>query len=73
MDTCISVCAITVRERILCEFIFEAELDTTKLRGIGTDEAATMIGCHNGVVAHLKESTPSAIGVHCAAHRLNLA
>ena len=44
-----------------------------KMRGIGTDEAATMAGCHNGVVARLKRITPSAIGVHCAAHRLNLA
>lgn len=44
-----------------------------KLRGIGTDGAATMVGCHNGVVARLKVTTPSAIGVHCAAHRVNLA
>lgn len=44
-----------------------------KMRGIGTDGAATMIGRHNGIVAHLKTSTPSAIGVHCAAHHLNLA
>ena len=29
---------------------------------------ATMAGCHNGVVASLKRITPSAIGVHCAAH-----
>ena len=72
MDTRISVCASTVRERI-CEFISEAQLDTIKLRGIGTDGASTMIGCRNGVVARLKETAPSAIGVHCAAHRLNLA
>ena len=43
------------------------------MRGIGTDGAATMAGCHNGVVARLERITPSAIGVHCAAHRLNLA
>ena len=71
MDTHISVCASAVREKI-CEFISEAQLDTTKLRGVGTDGASTMIGCHNGVVC-LKETAPSAIGVHCAAHRLNLA
>ena len=51
----------------------EVKLDKEKLRGIGTDGASTMIGCHNGVVARLKALTPSAIGVHCAAHRLNLA
>ena len=72
IDTCISVCASTITQRI-CEFIREAELDTIKLRGIGTDGAATMTGCCNGVVSRLKETTPSAIGVHCAAHRLNLA
>ena len=66
------MCASTITHRI-CEFITEAELDTTKLRGIGTDGAATMTGCHDGVVARLKETTPSVIGVHCAAHRLNLA
>lgn len=42
-----------------------------KMRRIGTDAAASMAGCHNGVVAHLIGITPSAIGVHCAAHRLN--
>jgi len=29
-----------------------------------------MMGCHNGVV---KAVTPSAIGIHCAPHRFNLA
>ena len=42
-----------------------------KIRGIGTDGASTMMGCRNGVVAQLKRITPSAIGVYCAAHRLN--
>jgi len=32
-----------------------------------------MMGCRNSVVAQLKRTRPSAIGVHCAAHRLNLA
>ena len=45
----------------------------TKLRGISTDGAATMTGCRTGVVVRLKQITPSAISVHCAAHRLNLA
>ena len=51
----------------------DTNLDKEKLRGIGTDGASTMMGCHNGVVARLKAVTPPAIGVHCAAHRLNLA
>ena len=45
----------------------------SKLRGIGADSAATMVGCHIGVVTRLQDIHPSAIGVHCAAHRLNLA
>ena len=43
------------------------------MRGIGTDGASTMVGCHIGVVVRLKSISPCAIGVHCAAHRLNLA
>ena len=69
VDTCISVSASTRVE----EFISGAEIDPSKVRGIGTDGAATMIGCHNGVVTRLKQITPTAIGVHCSAHRLNLA
>ena len=38
-----------------------------------TDGAATMTGCRTGVVVRLKQITPSAISVHCTAHRLNLA
>ena len=51
----------------------EAKLEISKLKGIGTDGASTMIGCKNGVVTHLKSLVPSAIRVHCAAHQLNLA
>ena len=43
------------------------------MRGIGTDGASTMIGCHNGAVKILKSIAPSLIGVHRAAHPLNLA
>ena len=44
-----------------------------KMRGIGTNGAATMIGKHNGVDTRLKAIIQTAISVHCAAHRLNLA
>ena len=44
-----------------------------KMRGLGTDGAATMAGHHRGVVTCLKAITPSAIGVYCAVHHLNLA
>ena len=44
-----------------------------KIPETGTDGTSTMMGCRNGVVVQLKRIIPSAIGVHCAAHRLNLA
>ena len=72
LDTCISIGASTITKRVT-EFTAQAGLDMAKMRGIGTDGAATMTGCRTGVVVRLKETTPSAIGVHCAAHRLNLA
>ena len=61
--------AETITKRVI-EFITQAELDLKKLRGIGTDGAATMVGCRTGVVTRLKAIAPSAIGVHCASHRL---
>lgn len=65
-DTCISLGASTITKRIQ-EYSEWTALDMTKLRGIGTDGAATMTGCRTGVVVRLKQITPS------AAHRLNLA
>ena len=56
----------------MCAFVEQASLDMSKLRGIVTDGAATMVGCHTGVVTLLQAIQPSAIRVHCAAHRLNL-
>ena len=72
VDSCISVGASTITKRIT-EFNTKARLDMAKLRGIGTDGAATMTGCRTGVVVRPKEMNPCAISVHCAAHRLNLA
>ena len=51
----------------------QALLDMTELRGVGTDGVATVVGCRTGVVTQLHTITPSAIGVHCIVHRLNLA
>ena len=69
---CISVCAETITTHV-CEYVKSAQLEISKMRGIGTDGASTMMGCHNGIVARLKTITPSAIGVHCAVNHLNLA
>jgi len=58
----------------ICSYLKDdVKLDMNKIWAIGTDGASTMMGCRNGVVAQLKKITPSAIGIHCAAHRLNLA
>ena len=43
-----------------------------KIIGIGTDGAATMLGCNNGVVTILRRSNPQLIGTWCCAHRLSL-
>ena len=68
----VSLIADTITAHIL-KYLDDIKLDMKKIRGIGTDGASTMLGCRNGVVAQLKRIRPSAIGVHCAAHRLNLA
>ena len=45
-----------------------------KLVAIGTDGAAVMTGCRGGVVAKLRQSVaPTIVGIHCFAHRLELA
>ena len=69
----VSLSADAISARITSYLKDDVKLDMNKIRGIGTDGASTMMGCRNGVVAQLKRITPSAIGVHCAAHRLNLA
>lgn len=67
----VSVCADTITNRIH-EFIEETQIDVMKISC--TDGASAMVGHHNGVVAQLKQSTPSANDVHCAStwHRHKL-
>ena len=47
-------------------------LDLSNLVGIGTDGASVMTGKKNGVVKRLRDTCPSLVGVHCAAHRCAL-
>ena len=44
-----------------------------KLVAMGCDEAAVMIGRNTGVVKRLRDLAPSMVGIHCFAHRLELA
>ncbi|XP_060063627.1 uncharacterized protein C17orf113-like [Ylistrum balloti] len=50
-----------------------ADENYTKFMGLGTDGAAVMVGCRNGVAVKIKELNHSLVSVHCVAHRLNLA
>ena len=45
----------------------------SKLVGLGCDGASNMTGHRNGLIALLQKEQPSAIVVHCFAHRLELA
>lgn len=44
-----------------------------KLVAVATDGAAVMTGAQNGVVSRLKRDRQYIVGVHCMAHRLELA
>jgi len=44
-----------------------------QLIGFTTDGAATFQACHSGVVSLLKSENPFLIGMHCIAHRVELA
>ena len=51
----------------------EIGIDVSKMRGQGYDGAAAMSGKLNGAQSHIRQITPTALYVHCAAHSLNLA
>ena len=55
IENTISVGASTIIKKIF-EYTEKAGLDMDKLRGVGTDGAATMLGCRTGVVVRLKET-----------------
>nr|XP_006818252.1 PREDICTED: zinc finger protein 862-like [Saccoglossus kowalevskii] len=57
----------------VAEYIEGKQLNAHQLVGIGTDGAAVMTGKNNGVVKKLQEFATTAIGIHCSAHRLQLA
>ncbi|XP_032362926.1 zinc finger protein 862-like [Etheostoma spectabile] len=44
-----------------------------KLVAITTDGASVMTGVNNGVVAKLRADRPNVLGIHCMAHKLELA
>lgn len=56
-------------KKVLMEFKLEME----KMVGIGTDNAAVMVGAHNGVYAQLKKDIPRLVHIPCICHSLQLA
>ena len=51
----------------------EKAMWTKKLVGFGSDGASVMMGKKGGVIAKLKNDQPLVQGIHCHAHRLELA
>ncbi|KAJ8023492.1 hypothetical protein HOLleu_35949 [Holothuria leucospilota] len=68
----ISLNAEVITKRVK-EYIEKAGIDMQRMRGVGTDGASVMTGRKRGVVKRLKDDVPCLIGIHCTAHRLNLA
>ncbi|XP_062614641.1 zinc finger protein 862-like [Saccostrea cucullata] len=60
-------------ERMMNENGLNDHRHVQKFIGFGSDGASNMTGVKNGLVARLKEGHPELIGVHCIAHRLELA
>ncbi|XP_056008565.1 zinc finger protein 862-like [Ostrea edulis] len=69
-----STCALDLLEFVK-EKIEENKLadQMHKLVGFGCDGASNMLGRHNGLVSLLKRDYVEMLGVHCLAHRLELA
>lgn len=58
--------------KLILDNLNQFGIETAFLRGQGYDGAATMSGKYNGVKAHINQSHPLAMFVHCAAHSFNL-
>eukprot|EP00794_Sanderia_malayensis_P000080 gene80-678_t len=56
----------------LQELLLRYDLDINFIRGQAMDGCSTMSGIHGGLQALVREICPSALYVHCMAHRLNL-
>ncbi len=69
-------CPKGIKGEQICELIKETVrklgLDMRDCRGQGYDGAGSMAGKHIGAASLIKTDFPSAVYVHCAAHRLNL-
>ena len=69
--------AVNIHAALLTTISQELEVTSQqfmkKLAGVGTDGAPVMLGKKGGLVALLKQQQPCLVGIHCMAHRLELA
>lgn len=56
----------------ILSFLKELNLDNIPIVAQSYDGASVMSGCRGGVQTLLKKYHPSAVYIHCMAHRLNL-
>ena len=54
------------------DILIRCSLPLSLCRGQAYDGASNMQGCRKGVATQIKHESPSALSVHCFAHRLNL-
>ena len=54
----------------ILEFLQENDLEMRVVTGLGTDGAATMLGCREGVAVQLKRHNPRLVSTWCVAHRI---
>ena len=54
------------------KFLNKCDIDIKNLRGQSYDNAANILGCYNGLQAHICQINPLAHYISCAEHALNL-
>ena len=63
--------AVDFRDKLL-QLLAQFNLNPKLIQGQAMDGCSTMSGIHGGLQALVREISPSALYVHCMAHRLNL-
>jgi len=63
--------AVDFREKLI-ELLKKYGLDSKLIRGQAMDGCSTMSGIRGGLQTLVREISPTALYVHCMAHRLNL-
>uniref|UniRef100_A0A5S6Q6I3 DUF4371 domain-containing protein n=1 Tax=Trichuris muris TaxID=70415 RepID=A0A5S6Q6I3_TRIMR len=58
--------------RIVDEYFEEKKIPIKNMLAVATDGAPSMVGCHRGFVAYLKQMVTEVLAIHCVVHRQNL-